>query len=71
LFEAKLVCCNLAHPAVLIRGRANAICPAEATKDFFKELVKRLNIIGMKDSHRTTQAFMNLQKLVKGKSAFL
>jgi trans-o-hydroxybenzylidenepyruvate hydratase-aldolase len=33
----------------------------------FKELVKSPNIIGMKDSHRTTQAFMNLQKTVKGK----
>src|SRR4026209_249371 len=33
----------------------------------FKELVKNPNIIGMKDSHRTTQAFMNLQKIVKGK----
>jgi trans-o-hydroxybenzylidenepyruvate hydratase-aldolase len=33
----------------------------------FKELVKVPNIIGMKDSHRTTQAFMNLQKIVKGK----
>ena len=33
----------------------------------FKELVKKPNIIGMKDSHRTTQAFMNLQRVVKGK----
>jgi dihydrodipicolinate synthase/N-acetylneuraminate lyase len=33
----------------------------------FKELVKKPNIIGMKDSHRTTQAFMNLQKIIKGK----
>ena len=33
----------------------------------FKELVKKPTIIGMKDSHRTTQAFMNLQKIVKGK----
>lgn len=33
----------------------------------FPELVKKPNIIGMKDSHRTTQAFMNLQKIVKGK----
>lgn len=33
----------------------------------FTELVKSPNIIGMKDSHRTTQAFMNLQKIVKGK----
>jgi dihydrodipicolinate synthase/N-acetylneuraminate lyase len=33
----------------------------------FKELIKKTNIVGMKDSHRTTQAFMNLQKIVKGK----
>jgi len=33
----------------------------------FKELVKSPNIIGMKDSHRTTQAFMDLQRIVKGK----
>ena len=33
----------------------------------FKELTKKTNIVGMKDSHRTTQAFMNLQKIVKGK----
>ncbi len=33
----------------------------------FKELIKSPNIIGMKDSHRTTQAFMNLQKIIKGK----
>lgn len=33
----------------------------------FKELVKKPNIIGMKDSHRTTQAFMQLQRIVKGK----
>lgn len=33
----------------------------------FTELVKKPNIIGMKDSHRTTQAFMNLQKIVRGK----
>jgi trans-o-hydroxybenzylidenepyruvate hydratase-aldolase len=33
----------------------------------FKELVKKPNIIGMKDSHRTTTAFMNLQKIIKGK----
>ena len=33
----------------------------------FKELVKKSNIIGMKDSHRTTQAFMNLQKVVRWK----
>jgi dihydrodipicolinate synthase/N-acetylneuraminate lyase len=33
----------------------------------FKELIKKPNIVGMKDSHRTTQAFLNLQKIVKGK----
>lgn len=33
----------------------------------FKELVKKPSIIGIKDSHRTTQAFMNLQKIVRGK----
>jgi len=33
----------------------------------FRELVKKPNIIGMKDSHRNTQAFMELQKIVKGK----
>lgn len=33
----------------------------------FKEITKIPNIIGMKDSHRTTQAFMQLQKIVKGK----
>ena len=33
----------------------------------FSELVKKKNIIGMKDSHRTTQAFLNLQKVIKGK----
>jgi trans-o-hydroxybenzylidenepyruvate hydratase-aldolase len=33
----------------------------------FNELVKKPTIIGMKDSHRTTQAFMNLQRIVKGK----
>ncbi len=33
----------------------------------FKELVKSPNIVGMKDSHRTTQAFMNLQKIIKDK----
>ena len=33
----------------------------------FKELIKKPSIIGMKDSHRTTQAFMNLQKIVRGK----
>jgi hypothetical protein len=30
-------------------------------------LVKKSNIIGMKDSHRTTQAFMNLQRITRGK----
>jgi dihydrodipicolinate synthase/N-acetylneuraminate lyase len=29
--------------------------------------VKKSSIIGMKDSHRTTQAFLNLQKIVRGK----
>jgi hypothetical protein len=33
----------------------------------FPRLVKCSNIVGMKDSHRTTQAFMNLQKIVHGK----
>jgi trans-o-hydroxybenzylidenepyruvate hydratase-aldolase len=33
----------------------------------FKELVKKPTIIGMKDSHRTTQAFMQLQRIIKGK----
>lgn len=33
----------------------------------FKEFTKSPNIIGMKDSHRTTQAFIQLQRLVKGK----
>lgn len=33
----------------------------------FRELVKKPSIIGMKDSHRTTQAFMNLQKICRGK----
>lgn len=33
----------------------------------FKELIKNPNIIGMKDSHRTTQAFMQLQRTIKGK----
>jgi trans-o-hydroxybenzylidenepyruvate hydratase-aldolase len=33
----------------------------------FRELVKKPTIIGMKDSHRTTQAFLNLQKIIKGK----
>lgn len=33
----------------------------------FKEIVKSPNIIGMKDSHRDTRAFMQLQKIVRGK----
>jgi trans-o-hydroxybenzylidenepyruvate hydratase-aldolase len=33
----------------------------------FKELAKKPTIIGMKDSHRTTQAFMQLQRIIKGK----
>jgi len=33
----------------------------------FKEIVKSPNIIGMKDSHRDTRAFIQLQKTVKGK----
>src|SRR5215208_2045542 len=33
----------------------------------FNELIKKPNIVGMKDSHRTTQAFLNLQKIIKGK----
>ncbi|HEY3305512.1 MAG TPA: dihydrodipicolinate synthase family protein [Candidatus Binatia bacterium] len=33
----------------------------------FKELVKNPTIIGMKDSHRTTSAFQQLQRIVKGK----
>jgi len=33
----------------------------------FKEISKNPTIIGMKDSHRTTQAFMNLQRIIKGK----
>ena len=33
----------------------------------FHELVKIPTIIGMKDSHRTTQAFMELQRIVDGK----
>ena len=32
----------------------------------FKELVKKPSIIGMKDSHRTTGAFMNLQRITPG-----
>ena len=33
----------------------------------FKEFIKKPNIIGLKDSHRTTEAFVNLQKIVSGK----
>ena len=33
----------------------------------FKELVKKPSIIGMKDSHRTTGAFMNLQRITQGR----
>lgn len=33
----------------------------------FKELVKKPGIIGMKDSHRTTNAFMNLQRITQGR----
>ena len=33
----------------------------------FKELTKTHNIVGMKDSHRDTRAFIQLQKIVKGK----
>lgn len=33
----------------------------------FKELVKNPTIVGMKDSHRTTSAFMNLQKIIRDK----
>ena len=33
----------------------------------FKELTKTPNIVGMKDSHRDTRAFIQLQKIVKGK----
>jgi dihydrodipicolinate synthase/N-acetylneuraminate lyase len=33
----------------------------------FKELVKKPTIIGMKDSHRTTQGFQQLQRIVRGK----
>jgi dihydrodipicolinate synthase/N-acetylneuraminate lyase len=33
----------------------------------FKELVKNPTIIGMKDSHRTTSAFQQLQRTIKGK----
>ena len=33
----------------------------------FREIVKSPNIIGMKDSHRDTRAFIGLQRIVKGK----
>ena len=33
----------------------------------FKELVKKPTIVGMKDSHRTTSAFMNLQRITQGR----
>jgi len=33
----------------------------------FKEITKSSNIIGMKDGHRTTQAFIQLQRIIKGK----
>ena len=33
----------------------------------FKELVKKPSIIGMKDSHRTTSAFLNLQRITQGR----
>lgn len=33
----------------------------------FKEISKNPTIIGMKDSHRTTQAFMQLQRIIRGK----
>jgi len=33
----------------------------------FKEISNNPTIIGMKDSHRTTQAFMQLQRIIKGK----
>ena len=33
----------------------------------FKELVKKPSIVGMKDSHRTTTAFMNLQRITPGR----
>ncbi len=33
----------------------------------FKELVKKPSIVGMKDSHRTTGAFMNLQRITQGR----
>ena len=33
----------------------------------FKELVKKPGIIGMKDSHRTTSQFLNLQRITQGR----
>lgn len=33
----------------------------------FKKLVTKPNIVGMKDSHRTPMAFMNLMEIIKGK----
>ena len=33
----------------------------------FRELVKKPTIVGMKDSHRTTSAFMNLQRITQGR----
>jgi trans-o-hydroxybenzylidenepyruvate hydratase-aldolase len=33
----------------------------------FTEIIKNPNIIGMKDSHRDTRAFLQLQRIVKGK----
>ena len=33
----------------------------------FKELVKKPSIVGMKDSHRTTSAFLNLQRITQGR----
>lgn len=33
----------------------------------FRELVKKPTIVGMKDSHRTTSAFLNLQRLTQGR----
>src|SRR5438046_8844876 len=32
----------------------------------FKELVKKSNIIGLKNSHRTKQTIMNLKKITNG-----
>ena len=33
----------------------------------FRKLVTKPNIVGMKDSHRTPMAFMNLQEIIRGK----